>query len=327
VPVRLDRVAVLDGRGGRVIASYAGESMTSKLGLLSSPIEPLASATLQPSQAGAFWVDVVLDRTRGVPRSLRHRITATPLGTSFYEGRDTVTAAPLRVARARPVRLAAPLAGDDWIDLTGCCTGVPNHRHALFSASGQLFAAQEFAIDFMRFDARRRLFAGDARDPKAYTAYGAPVLAVADARVVAASDGLPDQVPGAPEPVVPADADGNFVMLDLGDGRYANYAHLAPGSVRVERGDRVRTGQRLGLVGNSGQTGVPHLHFHVMNRPLLADAVGLPFEFRRFVVQGVADLDSVDRAVTSGTTTEVDPSGAGPRRNQLPLELTVLDFP
>ena len=85
-------------------------------------------------------------------------------------------------------------------------------------------------------------------------------------------------------------------------------------------------GQRLGLVGNSGQTGVPHLHLHVMDRPLLAEAVGLPYEFESFTVQGVADLESVDRAVTTGTAARVEPTGAGPHENQLPLEMTVLDF-
>lgn len=211
--------------------------------------------------------------------------------------------------------------------MTGCCTGVPNHRHALFAVAGQLFASQEFAIDFMRLDSQGRLFTGKKTDPASYAAYDAPVLAVSDATVVAASDGLPDQVPGDPKPVPAEHADGNFVMLDLGDGRYANYAHLQPGTITVKPGDQVEAGQRLGLVGNSGQTGVPHLHFHAMDRPLLAEAVGLPYEFKSFTVQGVADLESVDQAVTTGTAARVDPTGTGPHENQLPLEMTVLNFP
>lgn len=50
---------------------------------------------------------------------------------------------------------------------------------------------------------------------------------------------------------------GNHVILDLGAGRYACYAHLQPGSIRVKPGDRVRTGQVLGLVGNSGNSTEP----------------------------------------------------------------------
>jgi murein DD-endopeptidase MepM/ murein hydrolase activator NlpD len=53
------------------------------------------------------------------------------------------------------------------------------------------------------------------------------------------------------------------VILDLGGGRYAFDAHLQPGTIRVKPGDRVRTGQILDLVGNSGNSTEPHLHFHL----------------------------------------------------------------
>jgi murein DD-endopeptidase MepM/ murein hydrolase activator NlpD len=155
-----------------------------------------------------------------------------------------------------------------------------------------------FAIDFMRLDAQNRLFVGDPTKASDYVAYGAPM------RVVAASDHLPDQVPLSPKLVSSAEADGNFIMLDLDNGRYANYAHLKPGIIIVKVGDRVKAGQQFALVGNSGQTGDPHLHFHVMDRPLLAEANGLPYEFKGFTVTGIADLDSIDRAISTGSETE-----------------------
>ena len=238
-----------------------------------------------------------------------------------------MTAAPLAVSAGEAGQAGGAAGGREWVDLTGCCTGVPNHRHALFSVDRRSHSAQEFAIDFMRFDAQSRLFVGDKTKASDYVAYGAPVLAVADATVVAASDHLPDQVPHSPKPVPAAEADGNFIMLDLGDGRYANYAHLAPGSVTVKTGDHVHAGQQMALVGNSGQTGVPHLHFHVMDRPLLAEANGIPYEFQAFTVRGVADLDSIDRAINTGSVTKVKRVGLGEHENELPLELTVLDFP
>lgn len=46
----------------------------------------------------------------------------------------------------------------------------------------------------------------------------------------------------------------NHVVLDLGGGHYALYAHLEPGSLRVKTGDRVQRGQVLGLVGNTGDS-------------------------------------------------------------------------
>ncbi|MEV4670632.1 MULTISPECIES: M23 family metallopeptidase [Actinomadura] len=73
---------------------------------------------------------------------------------------------------------------------------------------------------------------------------------------------------------------GNSVTLDLGDGVYAVFAHLRRGSVRVSKGDRVRAGDVLGEVGNSGNSSEPHLHFHLMDRPRPLAAAGIPFAFR-----------------------------------------------
>jgi len=153
----------------------------------------------------------------------------------------------------------------------------------------------------MRFDRRNRRFVSDKSTNRDFIAYDAPVLAVADGRVAVASDYLPDQVPLDPDPVEPKDADGHFVMLKVGQGRFVNYAHLSPGSVRVKRGQRVRAGQVIGRVGNSGQTGAPHLHFHIMDRPYLAGAHGMPFQFPKFKVGGIADLDSISDALETGS--------------------------
>src|SRR4051794_39339030 len=70
---------------------------------------------------------------------------------------------------------------------------------------------------------------------------------------------------------------GNHVILSLRNGHYAFYAHLQPGSIRVKPGDRVRRGQVLGLLGNSGNSNATHLHFHIMNGDSWFASEGLPF--------------------------------------------------
>ena len=73
--------------------------------------------------------------------------------------------------------------------------------------------------------------------------------------MVAAVDRSPDEIPFQdPNYTEPAPISGNHVVVDIGGGRYAYYAHLKPGSVRVAVGQRVRAGQQLGQVGNSGNT-------------------------------------------------------------------------
>jgi murein DD-endopeptidase MepM/ murein hydrolase activator NlpD len=79
---------------------------------------------------------------------------------------------------------------------------------------------------------------------------------------------------------------GNSIILDIGQGRYAAYAHLQPGSLRVKVGDRVKRGQVLGLVGNSGNSDQPHLHFQVVDRNSLLESEGVPYVLESFQVRG-----------------------------------------
>jgi murein DD-endopeptidase MepM/ murein hydrolase activator NlpD len=63
---------------------------------------------------------------------------------------------------------------------------------------------------------------------------------------------------------------------------FAFYAHMQPGSLRVKLGEKVRRGQVLGLVGNSGNSTAPHLHFHVTDANSPLESEGLPYVFESF---------------------------------------------
>jgi murein DD-endopeptidase MepM/ murein hydrolase activator NlpD len=60
---------------------------------------------------------------------------------------------------------------------------------------------------------------------------------------------------------------------------------LSPGSVQVRAEDAVATGDWLGCVGNSGNTGEPHLHVHAqrpgpVGAPLGGDPLPILFDGR-----------------------------------------------
>ncbi|MFJ2554839.1 MULTISPECIES: M23 family metallopeptidase [unclassified Streptomyces] len=128
-----------------------------------------------------------------------------------------------------------------------------------------------------------------------FPAFGEPLLAVADATVVHASDGQRDHLSRNSLPALvylmlfesavrelggAHRITGNHVVLDLGNGTYAMYAHLRRGSLQVRAGDRVVAGQLLGRCGNSGNSTEPHVHFQLMDHPDLDIARGVPFRWR-----------------------------------------------
>jgi Peptidase family M23 len=324
VPVTVTSVGVRDVVRRRTIERLSGDALTASMSLLASPTEP--ATTVPDSGIGVVWFDIVVPRRQQLPRSIRHTLTVAvppglPVPTTI-----TDTGGFARVDRRPPVRLGAPLRGPGWVAVGSCCDGP--HRRALQPVNGKLYLGQRFAIDWNGVDAQNRFVVGDPDVTTNWTFYAKPVLAVADARVVAAVDRFPDQTPNHPNPVTLREADGNYVILALGHGRFAFYAHLKPGSIRVNRGDRVRRGEVLGLLGNSGSSTGPHLHFHMMTgrSPLASD--GLPYVFDRFRLTGrIPPLDdALEATINAGEPVPVDPAGAGPRRRELPLGRDVVSF-
>ena len=93
-------------------------------------------------------------------------------------------------------------------------------------------------------------------------AQGVPAIAAADGKVLRVRDGVEDrQSTGLGDPNVKGKECGNGVVIDHGQGWQTQYCHLRQNSVVVKSGDRVKTGTKLGLVGQSGLATFPHVHF------------------------------------------------------------------
>ncbi|HEU5163235.1 MAG TPA: M23 family metallopeptidase [Thermoanaerobaculia bacterium] len=71
------------------------------------------------------------------------------------------------------------------------------------------------------------------------------------------------------------------MIIDHGNGEFSVIAHMKQGSVRVTEGQRVTQGETIGLLGNSGESYGPHLHYHLQNGPDIARADGLPIRFEK----------------------------------------------
>ena len=258
---------------------------------------------------------VTLDGPSPVPSSLKHRLT---FKVATWPEEMTLDISGIAVG-AKPILISPPMSGDNWLAANGPAN-TSGHRRAMIPVEGGAHIAQRFAIDWVQLWPEGGTFKGDRLDNKNYRCYGVEALAVADGVVVAVKDGIPENIPGANSRAVPITLEtvgGNHVILDLGNGRYAFYAHLQPGKIPVKAGDKVKRGQPVGLVGNSGNSTEPHLHFHISdaNSPLGSD--GLPYAFPSFELQGKG----------WGWKPTAPNSPTEKRINEMPLENDVVRFP
>lgn len=300
---RLEAVA-----GNDTIARYTGDDlahMVTRPGVQTK--EPLR---IDGGLRAVAFVWITLDSAAAVPSSLQHRIAVKVVDDNFA---PTCAAIPVF---QNPVGISSPLKGDGWLAANGPANG-SGHRRALIPVGGNAHIAQRFAIDWVQLRDEGGTFTGDQLDNKNYRCYGSDVMAVADAEVVTVKDGIPQNVPGVNSRAVPITLEtvgGNHVILDLGAGHFAFYAHLQPGKIRVKTGDHVKRGQVLAALGNSGNSTEPHLHFHIcnLNSPLAAE--GLPYALT-FETQG----SGMEWKRSAATTPE--------RRSQeMPLQNLVVRF-
>jgi murein DD-endopeptidase MepM/ murein hydrolase activator NlpD len=178
-------------------------------------------------------------------------------------------------AYAQKVKLLFPLKGN-FIVANGRVTEGGHHEWS-----------QNFAYDILALGPTLNSLLVEGTSDLDFAGWGREVLAPAAGTVSYARNDVPDNpgmdsadldmlagLPDQPWPVA-----GNVVVIDHGTGEFSLLAHMQQGSVRVKKGDRVEQGQVIGLLGNSGNSSGPHLHYHLMDGPLLYRSNSLPSRF------------------------------------------------
>lgn len=281
-------------------------------------------------QTALVWLDVTVPSTAQVPLELDHVVSlkfdteVLPMITADM----TEVVARTPIGATTPVVVGPPLEGPGWLVGTGCCT-VTAHRGAVNPVNGALHIAERYAIDFVQVDANGRYLEGAPTQLAGYKYFGVNVFAVADGPIVSMITDLPEQPPGFDPVGLRLDEyGGNMIVQDIGNGRYAFYAHLMPfNPLGVAVGQVLRRGQVIGRLGNSGNTDSPHLHFHVMDGPSPLGSNGLPFLFDSFGLEGKVRSDASMFAGAQGAVLDIDRSGASNRLEQSPLHRDLMTFP
>lgn len=314
-PRTLRRLDVIDDDDGRVLATFAGRELTSRLA--PAPAGDLQTPVIRPGQRSVLYLEWQAPARR--PATLVHMLTydVQPDAPASLRGARTA------VSYAAGAPLGPPLRGGPWVAIH-YAAWANGHRRVFNTVDGKARIPGRFAIDWVRVDDNGRMARGDPDVPAHALGYGAPVLAVADAAVVAVRRDMPEaaRVSANPRHALQDEA-GNYVVLRLDEGRYAFYEHLRPGSVTVKPGQHVRRGEVLGELGFTGASTGPHLHFHVANGPSPTGAEGRPFVLGPFELVGrYADPSRLGKGRWSTRDRE-----ASQRSGEWPAENAVVRFP
>ncbi|MGB9936092.1 MAG: M23 family metallopeptidase [Methanobacterium sp.] len=198
----------------------------------------------------------------------------------------------------KPISVQFPLKGE-WMALNTPGTKIPSHGTDAFG--------QTYAFDFIQVDSSKGYIKFHKKSTLSYAlgrvhltdcyGYGKPIYAPISGIVVESLDGHPERDPVLllrdlsvarknaktfdPEKMSFQEVAGNFVIIE-GDEAFALLAHMKRGSIKVKKGDKVKSGDLIGNVGHSGNSTAPHLHFHLMNSPDLITAHGIPCCFEKY---------------------------------------------
>ena len=311
------KVEVLSGtRNGLVLQTLEDRELELAIVRPGTTIPAAERTTFAGGAWGVAMMWVPVDRG-APPASLSHRVTFALDATAGAAARELQGGET--AVRREMVTIGPPLRGGPW--RAAGFTNASPHRRAMFGYGGDSTINARFAIDYLKIGDDDRPFTGERTRNENWLGYGQEVLAVADGRVAATQDGAADNTFSGPPG--PPDLDairGNYILLEIGPRVYATYAHLKPGTLRVTPGQRVTRGQVIGLVGNTGNSAAPHLHFQLSEAPDVTSD-GVPYAH--------ASFDLVGRCKQSGpapfdqTCTRVPPET---HRGEIPLNGMLLQF-
>lgn len=270
-PVQLDwlRFDVVNSAGILFSGQYSGTALTS---LFDSAIErrrieptTMGTLTIQADERKAIS-DIFLDLPKG------------------FIGQTVVVEVAYKAGgKAGSQKVSTPLKRVDGFSAHLPFEGVwyVAAEHGYLDPHKRFFA-EAYAYDFLQIGANGRSYQREGAQNTDYFAFGKKVLAAQSGTIVSVRSDITDNQPGDPNRNTPG---GNVVVIDHGNGHFGYYAHLKARSVSVKVGNKVKAGDPLGEVGNSGDSSEPQLHFHMMNAADPAQADGIPVVFENWKAQ------------------------------------------
>ena len=316
VPLLLKSVRISgDAAGSAPLAAFSGHALSPITDSVGPASNSDAGKIVAPGQRAIIFLWLEINRAGTAPHKLVHRFDfVRQFGSATKPDEEaSLQNFVVPVRPESPLLLTSPFNGGTWLAGSGP-SNTSDHRRTIVALDGGAYIAQRFAIDWVKIGANNdTTHDGNARNEN-YWGYGEPVHAVADGETTEVVNDIPDNVPHKlPDEVTLRNIAGNHVIVRVSPNLFVTFAHLQPGSIKVRVGDRVRRGDVIGLLGNSGNTSGPHLHLQVSNANSVLGSEGVPFIFENYQYLG-SGADYPEKQVSE------------PRSHSLPVENSVIRF-
>jgi hypothetical protein len=265
---------------------------------------------IQPGARAVVFMWVELPVAAAKPGSLHHRLLFASPREDATPGDVTLTDFAVAVNQSSPPVLSPPFRGGTW--LAGAAAGNnSNHRRTITAVDGHIYSAERFAIDWVKVGPNGDSHHDETSRNENFWGYGEPVLAVADGEVTEVVDGIPENTPRVlPKEVTLDNIAGNHVIVQIAPGQFATVGHLKNGSIKVRLHQHVRRGEVLGLLGNTGNSTAPHMHFQLTDRSSVLQAQGIPFVFAQFTYLGLGKDYEPDKHPSEAWEHSIPPDDA-----------------
>jgi hypothetical protein len=265
--------------GGSVLQCWGSKEIAENSHFLNAGFKSVDAKLLEPGNMQMFFFWLSIENEAGFPTTLLHLFVLED-----DHGARTDLSLEVMVQTRKPLVIQPPLRGKQWW-AAEAASNHTGHRRTPILIDGSVFMAQRYAADWLQLGEDGRLFSGTPEKNENWYCYGADLLAVADGTVSMVNDGMIENVPQSEKRAVELNLQniaGNLVIIDLGGEHFAAYAHILPGSITVKVGERVKCGQVIGKLGNSGNSDAPHLHFHIGDRNSVLGTHGLPYHLAAY---------------------------------------------
>ncbi|KNY29305.1 M23 family metallopeptidase [Pseudobacteroides cellulosolvens] len=185
----------------------------------------------------------------------------------------------------KPIEMMFPLKNGAYAVIqggNGASSYLANYHYYAWGFGTEEDTLNKFSTDIVKlnklgfcFNTLSFLFNNDLpKDLSKYEMFSEPLYSPCEGEVWSVEDGNEDLKPSKNEIYAPS----NNVVIKFNENYYVALHHLKRDSIKVAAGDKVKQGQLLGEIGNSGNTTIPHLHIQVWKNDG-TNYIGVPIHF------------------------------------------------